>query len=243
MNLKKLKELKRAVNHCLLSYVDNFVGDSIKHDSKENDDWIWEFDNERKLLSFSIRGSDDIKDVLKDISIYPKKVKGVGYACAGFIDSAEKILDYALPQFLNATQNGFSITLSGHSYGGAIAQIMQQILRVKHGIPTTCISFGSPRVWFPFADTMGKHLRVQIETDPITFLPFIAGHLFRIYKHKASEHIELEKRGWWMKVEDHYLTTYQSIIEGLYAKYNQQFGSFQTAHRSEDNARAVLPKR
>ena len=225
MNLQKIKELKEAVNHCLLSYLDDFMGDTISHDSKSSDNWIWQFDNQNKALNFSVRGTDDLQDVFKDISIYPKKVKGVGYACAGVVDGAEKILGYALPQFLNASQNGFKITLSGHSYGGSIVQVMQQILRLKHGIATTCITFGSPRVWFPFADTMGKHLRVQIETDPITFLPFITGHLFKIYQHRASEHIELKKEGWWMKAEDHYLTTYQAIIEGLYAKQNKSFGS------------------
>ncbi len=46
-----------------------------------------------------------------------------------------------------------------------------------------------------------------------------------------------------MKAEDHYLTTYKSIIEAQYAKHNQQFGSFQATHRSEDNARAVLSER
>ena len=243
MNLTKLKELKGAVNHCLLSYVENFVDSSIQHDSKENDDWIWAFDDDLHTLDFSIRGTDDLADVLKDISIYPRKIKGVGYACAGFLEGAEKILDYALPQFLNASQNGFKITLSGHSYGGAIAQIMQQILRVEHGIKTDCISFGSPRVWFPFAKVKGRHLRVQIETDPITYLPFITGHIFRIYKHRQSENIELHNSGWWMKAEDHYLTTYKTIIEGQYAKQHQQFGSFQATHRSEDNARTVLSKR
>jgi hypothetical protein len=220
MNLskQKLSELKEAVNYCLLSYVDTFVDNSIQADSKENDNWIWQWDNEAKTLNFSVRGTDELADVLKDISIYPRRLKGVGYACAGFLEGAEKVLDYTLSQFLNAHENGFKITLSGHSYGGAIVQMMQQILRVEHGIQVNCISFGSPRCWFPFASTKGRHLRLQIETDPITYLPFFSGHIFKLYNHRASEHIELEKEGWFMKPSDHYLTTYQSIIEGLYAK-------------------------
>lgn len=220
MSLSKprLKELKRAVNYCLLSYVDNFVSDDIQTDSKGNDNWIWQWNEDNKTLDFSVRGTDDLADVLKDISIYPKRLKGVGLVCAGFLEGAEKALDYTLAQFLNASENGYQITLSGHSYGGAIVQIMQQILRVEHNIKTSCISFGSPRIWLPFASPKGRHLRVHIETDPITYLPFFTGHIMRIYKHRASEHIELEKEGWFMKAEDHYLTTYQSIIEGLYAK-------------------------
>lgn len=218
LSKQRLKELKRAVDYCLLSYVDNFVDESIQTDSKENDNWIWEWNEENKTLDLSIRGTDDLTDVLKDISIYPRKLKGVGYACAGFLEGAEKVIDYTLAQFLNASENGYQITITGHSYGGAIAQIMQQILRVEHNIVTTCISFGSPRVWFPFAKTKGRHLRVHIDTDPITYLPFFTGHIFKLYQHRASEHIELEKHGWFMKAEDHYLTTYKRIIERLYAE-------------------------
>ena len=86
MNLskQKLSELKEAVNYCLLSYVDNFVDDSIQADSKENDNWIWQWDNEAKTLNFSVRGTDELADVLKDISIYPRRLKGWDMRVLGF---------------------------------------------------------------------------------------------------------------------------------------------------------------
>lgn len=223
MNLTRLKlnRLKEAVDYCLLSYIDNFIGDKINFDSRGNDFWIWSWDDNLKTLTFAVRGTDDLGDVMKDISIYPKRLKGVGLCCAGFLSSAEEILSLTLSQFTNASQNGFKIFLTGHSYGGAVVQIIQQILRVKYKIDSKCITFGSPRIWLPFARPKGNHTRVQIETDPITYLPFLTGHILRIYSHHQTEELELEKEGWWMKAEDHYLATYQSIIGRLYGEYNQ----------------------
>ena len=218
LNRLKLNRLKGAVDYCLLSYVDNFIGDMINSDSRGNDFWIWSWDDKLKVLTFAVRGTDDLGDVMKDISIYPKRLKGVGFCCAGFLSSAEEILSLTLSQFINAHQNDFKIVLTGHSYGGAVVQIMQQLLRVNHGIKSNCITFGSPRIWLPFAKTKGYHTRVQIETDPITYLPFLTGHVLRLYSHHQSEEVELEKEGWWMKPEDHYLATYQTIIGGLYAE-------------------------
>ena len=211
-NLLKLNRIKGAVDYCLLSYLDNFIGEKVNSDSRKNDFWIWSWHDEEKTLTFAVRGTDDLSDVLKDISIYPKRLKGVGFCCAGFLDSAEKILALTLSQFINANQNNFKIILTGHSYGGAVVQIMQQLLRVNHGINSNCITLGSPRIWLPFARPKGQHTRVHIETDPITYLPFLTGHVLRIYSHHESEEIELEKKGWWMKAEDHYLETYKTII-------------------------------
>lgn len=218
LNLVKLDRLKGAVNYCLLSNVDNFIGEKINSDSRANDFWIWSWHDEQKTLTFAVRGTDDFGDVLKDISIYPKRLKGVGLCCAGFLDSAKKILALTLAQFVNAHQNNFKIILTGHSYGGAVVQIMQQLLRVNHGINSNCITFGSPRIWLPFARPKGQHTRVHIETDPITYLPFLTGHILRLYSHNESEEVELHKKGWWMKVEDHYLETYKTIIMRLYGK-------------------------
>jgi len=220
MNLTRLKlnRLKGAVDYCLLSNVDNFIGDKISCNSRENDFWIWSWDDKLKTLTFAVRGTDDLGDVMKDISIYPKRLKGVGFCCAGFLSSGKAILSLSLSQFINAHQNDFKIILIGHSYGGAVVQIMQQLLRVNHGIKSKCITFGSPRVWLPFAKTKGYHKRVHIETDPITYLPFLTGHVLRIYSHHQNETIELKKEGWWMKAEDHYLVTYQTIIGRLYAE-------------------------
>lgn len=217
MSISKLEynHLKRAVDYCLLSYVDNFIGNKINHDSRQNDFWIWSWDDKLKTLDFSVRGTDDIEDVLRDISIYPKRLKGVGFCCAGFLSSAEDILALTLSQFINAKENGFKITLTGHSYGGAVVQVMQQLLRVRHDIGVKCITFGSPRLWLPFSRVKGFHSRVEIETDPITYLPFLTGHIFKLYSHKETKQITLEKEGWWMKAEDHYLATYKTLIGRL----------------------------
>ena len=214
----KLDRLKGSVDFCLLSYVDNFIGDKIQCDSKGHDFWVWSWDDRLKTLTFAVRGTDDLADVMTNVSIYPKRLKGVGFCCAGFLDSAELILSLTISQFINAHQNDFKIVLVGHSYGGAVVQIMQQLLRVNHGIKSRCVSFGSPKIWLPFAKTKGYHTRVHIHTDPITYLPFLTGHVLRIYSHHQSEAVELKKEGWWMKPKDHYLATYQAIIGKLYAE-------------------------
>jgi len=221
--LKRNQKLRLAIEsvfYASLSYDKGaFLTDDLKSDSFKNDSWIWHFDNEARILFLSIRGTDDLEDLLKDASIFPSKLKGVGYLHSGFLSASRSILAYCLPQLNHAKEIGYKVVISGHSYGGAIAQVMQQLLR-KHRIDCECVSFGSPRVWMPRAKPKGLHLRVQIDSDPVTKMPFIFGWVFRIFKHRQSEMLCVKTPDYF-NFKNHKISTYEKLLEkelGQYAK-------------------------
>jgi hypothetical protein len=217
----KLSLAIESVFYASLSYDKGaFLTDDLKSDSFKNDSWIWHFDNEDKILFLSFRGTDDLVDLLKDMSIFPSRLKGVGYLHGGFLSSSKSILNYCLPQLNHAKERGFKIVLSGHSYGGAIAQVIQQLLRTQHRIDSECVTFGSPRVWLPRAKPKGLHLRVQIDSDPVTKMPFIFGWVFRIFKHKSSDMLCVKTPDYF-NFKNHKISTYEKLLEkelGQYAK-------------------------
>ena len=194
-----------------------FFNNELKRDEYKNDAWIWHFDKQAKILFLSIRGTDDMKDLLKDASIIPKHLKNVGYLHSGFLSSSRSVLAYCLPQINHAKQIGYKVVLSGHSYGGAIAQVMQQILRTQFQIDSECVSFGSPRVWMPYAKPKGLHLRVHIDSDPVTKMPFIFGWVFRIFKHKQTEILEIDTDDYFT-FSNHKISTYEKLLEREFKK-------------------------
>ena len=210
LNLSTLEKVERAVEYCLLSYSDTFANAHIKSDSDNSDFWIWEFRDTFKEFHLCIRGTDDLEDIKKDLAIYPKKINGVGYACAGFANSAFHILGFILPQIINASQNNYTIVISGHSYGGSVAQVIQQILSHKHNVKSECITFGSSRTWFPFAQLTGEHIRVNIDDDPVTKLPFL-GYLVGVYKHRETIDFFIHTTGW-LDIADHKIKKYKNVI-------------------------------
>jgi hypothetical protein len=213
--LKRNQKLSLAIEsvfYSSLSYDKGaFLTDELKSDEFKNDSWIWHFDNETKILFLSVRGTDDLSDLLKDASIFPSKLKGVGYLHSGFLSSARSITAFCLPQLNHAKERGYKIVLSGHSYGGAIVQVMQQLLRNKHRIESECVTFGSPRVWMPRAKPRGLHLRVQIDSDPVTKMPFIFGWVFRMFKHRQTEMLCVKTPDYF-NFENHKIATYEKLL-------------------------------
>ena len=212
-----IQEANEAITFASLAYDDSFVSEDIKSDSFENDFWIWYWDDALKTLTIAIRGTNDLKDFLKDISIIPKRLEGVGWVHRGFLAGAKNIVDKILGQVLNAKHNGMKVVLTGHSYGGDVAQVMQQILYNEHNLETDCISFGSARLWLPGAKIKGLHTRVHISGDPVTMLPFITGKLFRIFQHRETVNFELDEGGW-ISVSDHEIKTYENLLHELNLK-------------------------
>lgn len=184
----------------------------LKSDSFKNDFWIWHFDNDNRILFLAVRGTDDLEDFLKDASIIPSKLKGVGYVHSGFLSSARSILSCSFAQINHANEVGYKIVLNGHSYGGAVVQVMQQILRKSYNIHSECVSFGSPRVWLPYAKPRGLHLRVQIDSDPVTKMPFIFGWVLRLFRHKETDVLEVETPDFF-SFRNHKISTYERLLE------------------------------
>lgn len=121
-------------------------------------------------LAIAIAGTNDKKDVITDLKIW--STHGIH---AGFWES------YCMLQDLlkSLRRPGQKVIWTGHSMGGAIAQI------AAANLGGSAVTFGSPRVFTRWTSPPLDHIRVTASTDPVP------GLLPIFYHHLHTQHIQL----------------------------------------------------
>ena len=121
---------------------------------------------DRGVTIISIRGTDNGKNVLTDLDARPFRDKKLGVQIhRGFRDASEKLRD----DILENVALEETIILTGHSLGGAIAQILGLWFE-DDAYEVQIYTFGSPSVMIEQMWEDG-HFRVYLENDPVPFLP------------------------------------------------------------------------
>ena len=121
---------------------------------------------DRGVTIISVRGTNNGRNVLTDLDARPFRDKKLGVQIhRGFRDAAEKLKNDIIEN--HALEE--TVILTGHSLGGAIAQIIGLWLE-DDAYEVQIYTFGSPSViteqlW------MSGHFRVYLENDPVPFLP------------------------------------------------------------------------
>ena len=121
---------------------------------------------DRGVTIISIRGTDNGKNVLTDLDARPFRDKKLGVQVhRGFRDASEKLKNDIIE---NVTLEE-TIILTGHSLGGAIAQILGLWFE-DDAYEVQIYTFGSPSIMMEQMWEDG-HFRVYLENDPVPFLP------------------------------------------------------------------------
>lgn len=142
--------------------------ETIYDDGKEIEDneFAYNVVQDRGVTIISIRGTNNGRNVLTDLDARPFRDRKLGVQVhRGFRDAAEKLRDEIISN--HALEE--TIILTGHSLGGAIAQIIGLWLE-DDAYEVQIYSFGSPSVMTEQLWTDG-HFRVYLENDPVPFLP------------------------------------------------------------------------
>ena len=142
--------------------------EKIYDDGKEisDNEFAYNVVQDRGVTIISIRGTNNGRNVLSDLDFRPFYDKKLGVDIhRGFRDAAEKIRDEIIEN--HALEE--TVILTGHSLGGAIAQIIGLWLE-DDAYEVQIYSFGSPAVMTKQLWTDG-HFRVYLENDPVPFLP------------------------------------------------------------------------
>ncbi|CZR56512.1 related to Lipase [Phialocephala subalpina] len=150
-------------------------------------------DDTNKLIVVSYAGSDNLDNYIADLLVPLDTCDGnLVSGCKlheGFQYAYEDVADTTLPAVKSAVAAypTYSLVITGHSLGGAVATIAAAYLRVA-GYPCDVYSYGSPRVgneaFVNFMDAQaGSHYRVTHTTDPIPRYP---AKLFG-YRHTSPE--------------------------------------------------------
>ena len=132
----------------------------------EGNEFAYNVVQDRGVTIISIRGTDNGKNVLTDLDARPFKDRKLGVQVhRGFRDASEKLKN----DIIENVPLEENIILTGHSLGGAIAQILGLWFE-DDAYEVQIYTFGSPSVIIEQMWEDG-HFRVYLENDPVPFLP------------------------------------------------------------------------
>ena len=159
------------------------------------------------------RGTDNVKNIISDIDLRPFKDDGLGgvYIHRGYRDAAM----FTLNDIDKKYELEKAVFLTGHSLGGAIAQIVGLWLN-QRGHYVQIYTFGSPKVSTTFFGNRPEHYRVALSNDPIPFFPpypFLHSGVFIDPEtldwnegHEEASFLEIDAR-------DHSIAEYVNILK------------------------------
>ena len=142
--------------------------EKIYDEGKEigEDEFAYNVVEDRGVTIISIRGTDNAKNVLTDLDARPFRDKKLGVQVhRGFRDASEKLKN----DIIENVALEETIILTGHSLGGAIAQILGLWFE-DDAYEVQIYTFGSPSIMMEQMWEDG-HFRVYLENDPVPFLP------------------------------------------------------------------------
>jgi len=149
-------ELKEMAGYCMQVY---------EKDPKKEFSYMVKHD--RGVTIIIIRGTDNVKNIGSDVDARPFKDRKLAATLhRGFRDAAEDIKN----EIDKKVELNDTIYITGHSLGGAIAQIMGYWYHGE-GKTVQIYTFGAPKVSTKYFGNTPQHFRVAMVNDPVPFVP------------------------------------------------------------------------
>ncbi len=143
--------------------------EKIYEDGKElgDNEFAYNVVQDRGVTIIVFRGTNNGRNVLTDLDARPFKDRKLSANIhRGFRDAAEKLRWEIISQYgIEET-----VILTGHSLGGAIAQIIGLWFE-DDAYDVQIYTFGSPTVTPASVGGTALHFRVVLRADPVPFLP------------------------------------------------------------------------
>ena len=210
----EIEELIEMAEYCEEAY--HSANDENKLYEIRNNEFSYHVKQDRGVTILIFRGTDNLKNVWTDIDARPTKDDSLNgaYLHRGFKDAATWIFediqkDYRLER---------TVYLTGHSLGGAIAQVIGLWLH-NAGYHVQIYTFGSPKVSTTFFGNRPIHYRVAVRNDPVPFMPpnpFLHSGISIDAKNLDWEEGGEANRGSFGEIDgrDHSITYYTRILKG-----------------------------
>ena len=155
-------ELVEMANYCNDAYAEH-----PDHYQVKDDELSYTVRQDLGATILSFRGTDNGKNVLTDLDIRPFEDNKLDLILhRGFRDSAEVLYEDIKEKYKLSK----IVLLTGHSLGGAIAQIIGLWLE-EDGHHVQIYTFGSPKISTTNIGTQPPHYRVVFNNDPVPFMP------------------------------------------------------------------------
>ena len=137
------------------------------YENGSTDEIVFEVKQDTGITIITVRGTANENNVLADLDarLIKDDVLGI-YLHKGFLDAST----YVMQTIDNTYSLEHTVHVTGHSLGGAIAQIVGLWLH-KRGYNVQVFSYGSPKVSTQVLSNQPTHWRVVRRSDPVTFTP------------------------------------------------------------------------
>lgn len=162
----------------------------------------------------AVQGTDSLGDWAVNANAIPKKTRTIT-AHRGFLRVAARIYDDIATEVDAAAANSCTLRFTGHSMGGAVAQLLAEWARRLH--PTAdvrCVAFGAPPVFVRWYSPIVHIRQYQIDDDPVPrimgLVPVLRWGLRAIYHHKGFV-VSRETPGF-LSVADHGMDHYLEVF-------------------------------
>jgi len=141
---------------------------SAIYENGSTDEIVFEVKQNNGITIIIVRGTANENNVLADLDARLIKDDVLGlYLHKGFLDAST----YVMQSIDNTYSLEHTVYITGHSLGGAIAQIVGMWLH-KRGHNVQVFSYGSPKVSTQvLSGGQPIHWRVVRNSDPVTFTP------------------------------------------------------------------------
>lgn len=94
---------------------------------------------------FAFRGTDELKDAVRDVRIIPLWTRELGWCPAGFLKASRRLVNKVTSTCLENNFDHNRIELTGHSLGGAVALLVGALMVRDEIRPRQIVTFGAPR--------------------------------------------------------------------------------------------------
>ena len=157
---------------------------------------------------FAFRGTDEPKDVIRDLRILPWWISELGWVPAGFAKAARRLIPKCLAECMERDIEPDAIELTGHSLGGAVALIVGALMVRDEIFPKQIVTFGAPRcgrlkILDPIPITCYRHGK-----DIVPLVPPL------MRRHKPLNEVGNKVSF----IKDHYMNNYVDMpkLQGMY---------------------------
>ena len=203
-----------------MAHIKREFGLHSEFSSVEGSDVAVCWDSSRVIIVCRGTQPTQMSDIKADLKAYKTKFRDICWCHDGFKDEVEKNLDWAMEV---ATKNGLNtktVSVCGHSLGGAMAHLFALFVSHQHSKTVKLFTYGSPRVGGTSFVKAWKSCSIEAHrfrnnNDVVTDVPFsLMGYRHVGELHYINHYGNIRKMTYWQRFKDKMRGRWRALQKG-----------------------------